>query len=138
MAEAPIHQVVVVAASPDQVLHQVMSISGADKYTPVMHSAEGVVLQRKKIPVWAVVVAALVPLVGLLALFAREEETVGITIEPVPDGTQVTVKGEASRVLQSALQYVLSGQQATLAGLPQNVYASPGAAPWAPPPPPSA
>jgi hypothetical protein len=125
MAEAAIHQVVMVPAPPDQVLNQVMSVSGADSYKPLMSSAQGVTLQRKRFPLWAILVAIFLFPIGLLALFAREEETVGIALEPVQGGTQVTISGQASGVLQSALHYVLSGRVATSAGLPQNVYAAP-------------
>ena len=133
MAEPTIHHVVVVPAPPDQVLNQLMSVSGADSYKPIMHSPQGVTLQRKKIPIWAIIVAIFHFPIGLLALFAKEENTVGIGLEPVPGGTQVTISGQASSVLQSALQYVLSGRAATTAGLPQNVYTTPVPPPYAPP-----
>lgn len=144
MAEAPIHQVVVVPAPADQVLNQIMSVSGADSYKPLMSSPQGVTLQRKKIPLWAILVAIFLFPLGLLALFAKEEDTVGIGLDPVQGGTQVTINGQASRTLQSALHYVLSGRMATTAGLPQNVYATPmpqqppGPPPPPPPPPPPA
>lgn len=133
MAEPAIHQVVVVPASPEQVLHQLLSVSGADKYEPVMHSPQGLTLRRKKIPMWAIIVAILLFPIGLLALFAKEENTVGIGIEPVHGGTQVTINGQASQVLQSALQYVLSGHQASPAGLPQGVVGVPAQQYGAPP-----
>ena len=125
-------------APPEAVLNQVMSVSGADSYKPLMSSAQGVTLQRKKIPLWAILVAIFLFPLGLLALMAKEEETVGVGFQPVQGGTQVTINGQASRTLQSALHYVLSGQQATPSGLPQNVYAQPGPPPppGAPPPPP--
>ena len=130
-----------VPAPPDQVLSQVMSVSGADNYRPLMTSPQGVTLQRKKIPLWAIIVAIFLFPLGLLALFAKEEETVGIGLEPVQGGTQVTIGGQASRTLQSALHYVLSGRMATPAGLPQNVYPTPAPGPppqqqWQPPAPP--
>jgi hypothetical protein len=118
------------------VLNQVMSVSGADSYKPVVSSAQGVTLQKKKIPLWAILVAIFLFPIGLVALFAKEEETVGVGLEPVQGGTQVTINGQASRTLQSALHYVLSGQMATMAGLPQNVYAQPGPPPQHPPGPP--
>jgi hypothetical protein len=141
LAEPAIHQVVIVPAPPDQVLNQVMSVAGADSYKPLMTSPQGVTLQRKKIPLWAIIVAIFLFPIGLLALFAKEEETVGIGLEPVQGGTQVTINGQASRTLQSALHYVLSGRMATTAGLPLNVYPTPAQAPppqqqWQPPAPP--
>jgi hypothetical protein len=132
LAEAAIHQVVIVPAPPEAVLNQVMSVSGADSYKPLMSSIQGVTLQRKRFPLWAILVAIFLFPIGLLALFAKEEETVGIGIEPVQGGTQVTINGQASRTLQSALQYVLSGRIATTGGLPQNM--APMAGPPAQPP----
>ena len=131
-------------AAPEQVLAQLLSVSGADGYKPLMHSPEGVTLHRKRFPTWAVVFAVLTFPIGLLFLLAREDETVGIALQPVQGGTQVTISGQASRALQSSLQYVLSGYAATPAGLPQGVVAVPGpppppaAPPPPPPPPPSA
>lgn len=135
MAETAIHQVVVVPAPPDAVLNQLMSVAGADSYRPIMHSPQGLTLQRKKIPIWAIIVAIFLFPFGLVALLAKEENTVGIGLEPVQGGTQVTISGQASSVLQSALQYVLSGRQASTAALPQGVYP---VAPYAQPVPPSA
>jgi hypothetical protein len=135
LAEPAIHQVLVVPAAPEQVLGQLLTVSGADKYQPVMHSPQGITLNRKRIPTWAIVVAIIFFPLGLFALFAKEEETVGIGLQPVAGGTQVTISGQASRPLQSALQYVLSGYQATPAGLPHGVYTAPGPPPpYAPPP----
>jgi hypothetical protein len=149
LAEPAIHQVVVVPAPPELVLQQLLSVSGADKYQPLMHSPQGLTLQRKKIPVWAIVVAIFFFPLGLIALFAKEESTVGIGLAPVQGGTQVTISGQASNVLQSALQYVLAGNAATPAGLPENVYTVSAQPPrqyppqpqpqqpgWSPPPPP--
>jgi hypothetical protein len=135
LAEPAIHQVVVVPAPPEQVLQQLLSVSGADKYEPVMHSPQGITLRRKKIPIWAIVVAIFLFPIGLLALFAKEEETVGIGLQPVQGGTQVTINGQASKPLQSALQYVLSGRQAMPAGLPGGVVGVPAQQPYGGPPP---
>jgi hypothetical protein len=118
------------------VLHQIMSVSGADKYEPVMHSHEGVALRRSRFPTWAIVLAVLTFPIGLLFLLAKEENNVWIGTEPVPGGTRVTINGEASRTLMSALQYVLGGRVATPAGLPQGVVPVPGPPPGAYPPPP--
>ena len=123
-------------APPDQVLHQLLSVSGADKYQPVTHSHQGVALQRKKFPTWAIVLAVLLFPIGLLFLLAKEEENVWIGLEPLPSGTRVTIQGEASRTLMSSLQYVLGGNMASPAGLPQGVVPMPGPPPGAYPPPP--
>ena len=136
MAETHVHEIVDVPAPPEQVLHQILSVSGADKYEPVMHSPQGVALTRKRFPTWAIVCAVLLFPFGLLALLAKEEHNVWIATEPMPAGTRVTITGEASRTLMSALQYVLSGHLAAPAGLPQNVVPVPGPPQGAYPPPP--
>jgi hypothetical protein len=118
LATPNIHQVVVVPASREQVLQQLMSVAGADKYSPVGQSAEGLLLNRRRIPVWAIVLAIVFFPIGLLFLLVKNDENVSISLTPVEGGTQVTVTGQASQVLQSALQYALSGYAATPAGLP--------------------
>ena len=149
MATPNIHQVVVVPAPREQVLGQLMSVAGADKYTPVGQSAEGLMLNRRRIPVWAIVLAIIFFPIELLFLLVKNDENVSISLMPVEGGTQVTVTGQASQVLQSALQYALSGYAATPAGLPaamgpgyagqpQPGYAQPQPGAPAPPPPPPA
>jgi hypothetical protein len=118
----------VVPAPPEQVLAQLFSVSGADSYKPVMHSPGGMTLQKRKFPTWAIIVAIFFFPLGLLALLAKEENNVGIGIEPVQEGTRVTIQGAASPVLQSALQYVLAGYPAAPGALPQGVYPTPAAA----------
>jgi hypothetical protein len=119
MAEQSIHQVVDVPAPPEAVFHQVMSVSGADSYSPVATTPQWIALYRKRFPVWSIVLAVLLFPFGLLFLLAREEHNVGINIEPIPGGTRVTITGEASKPLMSALHYVLSGQVAAPGGLPK-------------------
>jgi hypothetical protein len=128
MAEQNIHQVVDVPAPPEAVHHQVLSVSGADSYAPMAVTPQWIALYRKRFPVWAIVLAVVFFPLGLLFLLAREEHNVGINFEPIPGGTRVTISGQASRPLMSALHYVLTGHIATPAGLPPM--------PPMPPPPP--
>ena len=146
MATPMVQQVVVVPASPEQVMTQLMSVSGADSYAPVAQSYDTLTLQRRRMPVWAIVLAILTFPIGLLFLLVKDTEVVQITLSRVQGGTQVTIAGRASAPLQSALQYALSGYQATPAGLPRPTgpppagYPQPGygpPAPAAPQPPPS-
>src|SRR3989442_1611220 len=118
LATPNIHQVVVVPAPGDQVLSQLMSVAGADKYQPVGQSPDGLVLYRRRIPVWAIVLAIFFFPIGLLFLLVKNDETVSIALTEVQGGTQVTITGQASQPMQSALQYALSGYAATPAGLP--------------------
>jgi len=138
MATPMVQQVVVVPASPEQVMTQLMSVSGADSYAPVAQSYDTLTLQRRRMPVWAIVLAILTFPIGLLFLLVKDTEVVQITLSRVQGGTQVTIAGRASAPLQSALQYALSGYQATPAGLPRPTgpppagYPQPGYGPPAP------
>lgn len=115
-------------AAQQEVLNRLLRVSGADRYQPVGQSPYGMTLHRRRIPVWAAVVAIFFFPFGLLALLAKVDENVAISLSPVQGGTQVTIAGQASTALQSALQYALAGNRPTAAGLP---------APTAPPPSPT-
>ena len=97
-------------------MSQLMSVAGADSYSPVAQSYDTLTLQRRRIPVWAIVLAIILFPIGLLFLLAKDTEVVQIVLGRVQGGTQVTISGRASAPLQSALQYALSGYQATPAG----------------------
>ena len=118
MATPVIQQVVVVPAPEDQVMAQLMSVSGADSYAPAAQSHDTITLSRRRIPVWAIVLAIIFFPIGLLFLLVKNTEVVQITLGRVQGGTQVTIAGRASAPLLSALQYALSGYRATAAGLP--------------------
>jgi hypothetical protein len=141
MATPLVQQVVVVPASIEQVMAQLMSVAGADSYAPVAQSYDTLTLQRRRIPVWAIVLAIIFFPIGLLFLLVKDTEVVQLTLVRVEGGTQVTIAGRASTPLQSALQYALSGYQATAAGLPRPTGPPPAGYPQpgygAPPPPPS-
>jgi len=138
LSEPAIHQVVTVSAPADQVVHQLLSgvggrqVRAGDARATGPHAASqedpGLGDRRGDPPV-------------PVRAFAKEEDTVGIGVESIPGGgTRVTIIGQASKVLQSALQYVLSGYTATPAALPQNMYPVPAphtpTQQWTPPPPP--
>src|SRR5205085_10584817 len=109
VATPVIQQVVVVPAPQDQVMAQIMSVSGADSYAPAAQSYDTLTLQRRRIPVWAIVLAIILFPIGLLFLLAKDTEVVQIVLGRVQGGTQVTISGRASAPLQRALQYALSG-----------------------------
>ena len=134
VATPVIQQVVVVPAAQDAVMSQLMSVSGADSYSPVGQSHDTLTLSRRRIPVWAIVLAIILFPIGLLFLLVKDTEMVQITLNRVEGGTQVTIAGRASQPLMSALQYALSGYQATPAGLPQPTGPMPGPPPAGPPP----
>lgn len=113
---------------------QLMSVSGADSYAPAAQSHDSLTLSRRRIPVWAIVLAIVFFPIGLLFLLVKNTEMVQITLGRAEGGTQVTIAGRASGPLMSALQYALSGYRATPAGLPTPTGPVPGeSAPAAPP-----
>ncbi|MBV9214125.1 MAG: hypothetical protein JOZ25_10835 [Actinobacteria bacterium] len=135
MATPVIQQVVVVPAQREQVMSQLLSVSGADSYAPAAQSADALTLHRRRIPVWAIVLAIVFFPIGLLFLLVKNTEVVDISLGRAQGGTQVTITGQASGPLMSALQYALGGYQATPAGLPQPTGpATAGTAPMGAPP----
>jgi len=137
-----------VQAPPEQVVQQVTNAAAlCDGYSFQPTASNSVVLTRKYWPVWVIVVAvagALLCLLGLLALFYKETETLTVTATDNGDGTtRVDVSGTGSSEAVGRINAVLSG----LPGAHQSgaSYAAPAAVPPPPvgvgaavPPPPGA
>jgi hypothetical protein len=134
MATPRIHQNVVVQARPDDVKRRLLEVAGTDGYMLLGETPEGFGLRRKRIPLWAILVAVFFFPLGLLMLFARVDEIVTVATERGSGGTHVTIVGRASVALQRALEYQVVAFQ--LAGAPAPRWVAPGAA--VPPPPPPA
>src|SRR4051794_27008435 len=141
MAAPHVNQTLVVRARPDGVRRELLAVSGAGGYRLAGETPEGFALKRRRIPVWAIVVAVVFPLPGILALLVRRDEIVSVSLAQVPDGTRVAITGQASVALQQALLGALGRWQ--IAGAPAPRWVAPGvAAPpqWlgtaVPPPPP--
>jgi Domain of unknown function (DUF1707) len=73
-----------------EVMERIVPMCAAHGYRIVHQGANQLVLQRRRIPVWAIVVAiALFPL-GLFALLAKETDVVTVDITTTSDGTTLT------------------------------------------------
>ena len=94
------NQTVMVASSPEEVSQAVFASSaGVVGYTVTTAGSGTILLTRKYLPTWAIVVAILgvfLFLIGLLALLARNTETVSVTFAPAEGGTRVAVSGVGS------------------------------------------
>ncbi len=114
------NQTVFVAASPDAVSQQVLaSTAGVQGYTASMAGPGSIVLTRKYIPTWAIIVAVigvLLFLIGLLALLYRETEVTMVTVTPVQGGSRVTVSGIGSPEMFTRLNGALSSLPALGSG----------------------
>jgi hypothetical protein len=112
-AGQPFHQSVVLADKPEVLMQGFVSASaGARGYT--MNSAgNSLVLTRKYLPTWAIVVAiigAFVFLIGLLALLIRNTETLTVALaEADGGGTRLTISGLATPEMIARLNGVISG-----------------------------
>jgi len=110
------NQTVFVSERPELVSQALISgTSGVAGYTVSTAGVGSIVLTRRYIPVWAIVVAVigtLLFLLGLLALLYRETETMTVTLVPVEGGTQVTLSGTGSQELLTRLTATLNSMPA--------------------------
>jgi hypothetical protein len=138
VAAPDVDQSFVVRARSDDVRTHLLTIAGTDGYRlggdqPIGGTAGygGLALHRRRIPVWAIVLAVVFFPFGLLFLLVKTEEHVTIGVDRVANGTQVSVRGRASRGLQYAIQAALAEWQVAGAPAPRWPDARPVAAPAA-------
>src|SRR3954451_1545454 len=149
MAAPHVNQTTVVRARPDEVRRELLAVAGAGSYRLAGETHDGFALRRRRIPGWAIAVAVLLPIPGILALFVRRDEIVTVAIASSPEGTRVSITGQASVALQQALQGALGRWQIAGAPAPRGVEAGlpappppgsgttpPGGGALPPPPPP--
>jgi hypothetical protein len=109
----PFNQIVVLAEKPDALMQGfVTATAGTSGYTMNTAGSNSLVLTRKYLPTWAIIVAivgALVMLLGLLALLVRNTESLTIALAEVEGGTRVTVTGVATPEMMARLNGVISG-----------------------------
>ncbi|WP_133055646.1 hypothetical protein [Mycolicibacter engbaekii] len=110
------NQVALVALSPDDVAQRILSgTAGVPGYTVSMAGPGSIVLTRKYIPTWAIVVAVLGVLfflIGLLALLYRDTEVTMVTITPVEGGSRVTASGVGNYEMLTRLTGTMSSMPA--------------------------
>lgn len=132
-------QTVAVPGRPEEVIQQLTGqLAGVPGYTMTPTGPTSLVLTRKFVPQWAIIVAivgALLCLIGLLALLAREEETLTITAQPADGGTRVDINGAISPAMRNRLTGVINTLGGTAASAPG---VAPGFAPAPPAPAPAA
>jgi hypothetical protein len=106
-----VNQTVVVAESQEVVAQAlVAATAGVPDYNLTTAGPGSIVLSRRYLPTWAIVVAVvgfLLFLLGLLALLYRVTETITITIVPTEGGSRVSVSGVGSPELLSRLTAVI-------------------------------
>lgn len=113
----PFNQTVVVDSSPEEVIQRLLgSTAGTRDYTFNMAGPNSLVVTRKYIPQWAVIVAIIgvfLFLIGLLALLYKETEVLTVTAAEGPEGTKITMNGMATAELVSRLNAVFQADQAS-------------------------
>ena len=135
MATPTVNQTFVVQAPVDDVQTRLRGLEGTDGYRLLGEAYGGFGLRRRRIPVWAIVLAVVFFPFGLLFLLVKTEDVVTVAIERAANGTQVSLSGRATRGLQYAFQSVLGAWQ--VAGAPAPRWHGPAASMPPPPPPPA-
>jgi hypothetical protein len=96
-----------VAETPEKVSQTLVAATAADPgYTVTTAGTGAIILTRKYIPTWAIVVAIVglfIALLGLLALLYRETETLTITITPAAGGSRIAISGLATREMTARI-----------------------------------
>ena len=86
-----------VAEMPENVSQTLVAATAADPgYTISAAGTGSIILTRKYIPTWAIVVAIVglfIALLGLLALLYRDTETLTVTITPTDGGSRIAISG---------------------------------------------
>jgi hypothetical protein len=110
-AGQPYNQMVELAEPPKALMHSLsMAATGAVDYSIQTAGPNTLVLTRKFLPTWALVVAiigALIFLLGLLALFVRNTEILTVNLADIEGGTRVTINGVASPDMIARLNGVI-------------------------------
>jgi Uncharacterised protein family UPF0547 len=100
---------------PDRVLQSILTgTAGTRNYSVAQVGSNTIILTRRYIPQWAVVVGVLgilLFLIGLLAFLVRETETLTITVTPTPSGTEIRSSGVASPEMVARLNGILAALQ---------------------------
>lgn len=90
----------------------VTAAAGTNGYTLNTAGPNALILTRKFLPTWAIVVAiigAFFFLLGLLFLLVRTTETLTVTLGEADGGTRVTISGLATPEMMARLNAVIGG-----------------------------
>ena len=114
------NQTSTVALTPDQVSQNIIgAVTGAKGYTVTTAGAGSIILTRKFMPTWALVVGIIVgllTLIGFLLLIVRTTETLTVTVASVDGGTRVVASGTASQEMAQRLSVVIAGMPTSQPG----------------------
>ena len=107
---------VAVAGTPESISQAlVAAVAGDPSYTVNVAGTGSIILTRKYIPTWAIVVAVVglfLALLGLLALLYKETETLTITITPADGGSRVAISGLATPEMGARIRTALNAMPA--------------------------
>jgi hypothetical protein len=93
-----------VAAAGAEVMRHLVPMLNADGYQIIERSSQRLVLRRRKVPTWAIIIAVVFFPLGLLALLARESDAVTVELFSDVDGATIThVQGVAPAPVRSAV-----------------------------------
>ena len=111
-AGSPIHLVVVASAPTAEVENFLLkSLSGLPEYKVSSDGFGSILLKRRYMPTWAIIVAIaalVIFFVGLLALLVRDNENATIMFSDADSGTRVTVTGTVSEEMRKRLSVCIS------------------------------
>ena len=109
-----------VAETPENVSQTLVAATAADPgYTISAAGTGSIILTRKYIPTWAIVVAIVglfIALLGLLALLYRDTETLTVTITPTDGGSRIAISGLATLEMKARINAAINGMPALEAG----------------------
>src|SRR5437764_10224594 len=108
MAAPNVHLSFAVRARPQDVRLRLMPAAVTDGYTLIDELPNGFAVRRRRVPVWAIVLAVILFPLGLVFLLVRTDDDVAVALSNVYGGTGVTITGRASPGLQRALQTALA------------------------------
>src|SRR5436853_5720720 len=97
MAAPNVHLSFAVRARPQDVRLQLMPAAVTDGYTLIDELPNGFAVRRRRVPVWAIVLAVILFPLGLVFLLVRTDDDVTVALSNVYGGTGVTISGPRRR-----------------------------------------
>jgi hypothetical protein len=113
---------VVTQLGPEEAMQAIIGgLAGTSECTVNAAGNNTIILTRRYLPNSAIVLAVLgvlLFLIGLLALFVRNTETLTITLASTPEGTRVTASGVASQELANRLNGLMASLRNARSSVP--------------------
>jgi rubredoxin len=112
----PFNAISAVAETPENVSQTLVAATAADTaYTVSAAGTGSIILTRRYIPTWAIVVAIVglfIALLGLLALLYKDTETLTITITPAAGGSRIAISGVATTEMSARITAAINAMPA--------------------------